>query len=68
MRAELPNGGSEPVPSGADGTQVRGRDQAGGAGGLVDGLIAVFWADINPGAASQVSDGVFYQIVCGVQC
>ena len=44
---QLPNGGSEPVPSGADGQQVRGRDQADGQGGLIDGLIAVFWADVN---------------------
>ena len=60
---QLPNGGSEPVPSGADGTQVRGR--AGGAGGLIDGLIAVFWADLNPGAATGGNDGVFYQVYDG---
>ena len=54
--------GSEPVPSGSDGTQVRGRA---GSGGLIDGLIAVFWADLNPGAATGGNDGVFYQVYDG---
>ena len=63
---QLPNGGSEPVPSGADGEQVRGRDIADdGSGGLIDGLIAVFWADINPASATQTTDGVFYQVFDG---
>ena len=63
---QLPNGGSEPVPSGADGEQVRGRDIADdGTGGLIDGLIAVFWADINPATATQNTEGVFYQVFDG---
>jgi hypothetical protein len=68
--AHLANGGSEPIPSGSDGLGADGRHNGAACrgndmvscGGLVDGLLAPYWADLNPSASSTDRQGVFYAI------
>lgn len=73
--AQLPYGDSEPVPCQWNGAgQGGGRSgcvqdpeqgvQRGGHYGVdIDGIIAVFWCDLNPDACADESCGVYYQEV-----
>jgi hypothetical protein len=68
--AHLSTGGSEPIPSSANGLSSDGRDDGAACigndmvscGGLVDGLIAPYWADLKPDTTSDEQQGVFYAI------
>ena len=74
--AQLPYGDSEPVPcqwngggqgAGQAGCVQNGDAAAANTGGHygveVDGIIAVFWCDLNPDAAGGAGEGVYYQII-----
>ena len=71
---QLPYGDSEPVPcqwnGGGQGAGQAGCVQAGDEvttgghyGVEIDGIIAVFWCDLNPAAAGGVGEGVYYSVV-----
>jgi hypothetical protein len=76
-QAMLPYGDSEPVPcqwngggqgAGRSGCVQNGDDPTAAATGghygvEIDGIIAPFWCDLNPGDTVSANEGVFYQII-----